>query len=93
MEKIYRANAQKIIDFNMDIVARNDEEALMIFDKFVYDFDLFSSIDDYKINLSVEEKEQLTDNKNESHSDNYEIKICENCKQFCPVCHRCILDE
>lgn len=80
MEKIFKANAKKIIEFNTEIVARNEEEALAILDSYVYKFDVFSSKDDYKINLSVEEKEELNDKKTDEKKDNYEIKKDENCE-------------
>lgn len=93
MEKIFKANAKKIIEFNTEIVARNDEEALAILDSYVYKFDVFSSKDDYKINLSVEEKEELNNKKTEEKNDNYEIKKNENCEQFCPIIHLYVFDE
>lgn len=93
MEKIFKANAKKIIEFNTEIVARNEEEALAILDSYVYKFDVFSSKDDYKINLSVEEKEELNDKKTDEKKDNYEIKKDENCEQFCPIIHLYVFDE
>lgn len=93
MEKIFKANAKKIIEFNTEIVARNEEEALAILDSYVYKFDVFSSKDDYKINLSVEEKEELNNKKAEEKNDNYEIKKDENCEQFCPIIHLYVFDE
>lgn len=93
MEKIFKANAKKIIEFNTEIVARNEEEALAILDSYVYKFDVFSSKDDYKINLSVEEKEELNNKKTEEKNDNYEIKKDENCEQFCPIIHLYVFDE
>ena len=93
MEKIFKANAKKIIEFNTEIVAINEEEALAILDSYVYKFDVFSSKDDYKINLSVEEKEELNNKKAEEKNDNYEIKKDENCEQFCPIIHLYVFDE
>ena len=93
MEKIFKANAKKVIEFNTEIVARNEEEALAILDSYVYKFDVFSSKDDYKINLSVEEKEELNNKKAEEKNDNYEIKKDENCEQFCPIIHLYVFDE
>lgn len=93
MEKIFKANAKKIIEFNTEIVARNEEEALAILDNYVYKHDVFSSKDDYKINLSVEEKEELNAKKTDEKKDNYEIKKDENCEQFCPIIHLYVFDE
>ena len=93
MSKKYIGTAKKIAEINVNIVAENEEEAMTILDKFVSNFDLFSSTKNQIIDLEIEEKGQEINEEKYKHSDIYEINSCEKCECFCPVCHSCMIDE
>jgi len=85
MSKNYVGNVKKIAEFNLNIVADSDEEALTILEEFVNNFDLFSITKNQIIDISVKEKY--------SHSEKNEINSCDNCENYCPFCNLGMIDE
>jgi len=93
MSKKYVGTAKNIAEFKINIVAENEEEALMILDNIVSNFEIFLIKDNQIIDLSVEEISNKNEKENDSHSDEYEINNCEKCEYYCPFCHSCMIDE
>lgn len=93
MNKKFIGTAKKIAEINMNIVAENEEEALMILEEFVDNYDVFSISKTQNYELSVDEIDNKNEEKINSHSDEYEINSCNECEYYCPVCHSCMIDE
>ena len=81
MSKNYKGTAKKIAELNFNIVAENEEEALIIIEDLVNNSDLFSVA-----------KNQIEE-ENNSHSGHSKIDNCENCEYYCPICNSCMIDE
>lgn len=93
MLKNYIGTAKNIAEFSLNIVAENEEEALEILDDIVSNFELFSIKENQRIALSVEEESNQSLEKNNSHSDENETNLCENCEFYCPFCQTCFREE
>lgn len=93
MSKNYKVTAKKIAELNFNIVAENEEEALIIIEDLVNNSDLFSVAKNQLIDLTVEENVNQIEEENNSHSEHSKIDNCENCEYYCPICNSCMIDE
>lgn len=93
MSKNYKGTAKKIAELNFNIVAENEEDALIIIEDLVNNSDLFSVAKNQLIDLTVEENVNQIEEENNSHSEKNEINSCDNCENYCPFCNLGMIDE